>query len=152
MYLKQNSVSEDVPIVVLFKAMGIQSDREVFELVVGDDHEYGDMFSINLEECANMEIFSQQQALEWLGTKVRVPKRGSIQRGKPQDEAREFINDFILAHVPVINGNLRPKIMYIAVMARRVLMAMKDPKLVDDRDYVGNKRLELYECLDFVAI
>jgi len=143
MYLKQNSISEDVPIVVLFKAMGIQSDREIFELVAGDDPDYGDMFAINLEECAKMEIFTQQQALEWLGTKVRVPKRGNIQRGKPQDEAREFIADFILAHVPVINGDMKPKIMYIAVMARRVLMAMKDPKLIDDRDYVGNKRLEL---------
>ena len=143
MYLKQNSISEDVPIVVLFKAMGVQSDREIFELVAGENPEYGEMFSINLEECAKMEIFTQQQALEWLGSKVRVPKRGNIQRGKPQDEAREFIADFILAHVPVINGNYRPKIMYIAVMARRVLMAMKDPKLIDDRDYVGNKRLEL---------
>jgi DNA-directed RNA polymerase III subunit RPC2 len=90
-----------------------------------------------------MEIFTQQQALDWLGTKVRIPKRGNIQRGKPQDEAKEFISDFILAHVPVINGDFRPKIVYIAVMARRVLMAKKDPKLVDDRDYVGNKRLEL---------
>ena len=143
MYLKQNGVSEDIPIVVLLKAMGVQSDREVFELVVGEDNEYGDAFSINLEECAKMEIFTQQQALEWLGTKVRIPKRGNIQRGKPQDEAKEFISDFILAHVHVINGDFKPKIMYIAIMARRVLMAKKDPKLVDDRDYVGNKRLEL---------
>jgi DNA-directed RNA polymerase III subunit RPC2 len=143
MYLHQNGVSEDVPIVVLFKAMGMQSDREIYELVAGNDDEYGDAFSINLEECAKMEIFTQQQALEWIGSKVRVPKRGNIQRGKPQDEAREFITDFILAHVPVINGDFKPKIMYIAIMARRVLMAKKDPKLVDDRDYVGNKRLEL---------
>lgn len=152
MYLKQNSISEDVPIVVLFKAMGVQSDREIFELVAGDNHEYGDSFSINLEECAKLEIFTQQQALEWLGTKVRIPKRGNIQRGKPQDEAREFISDFIVAHVPVFNNDFRPKIMYIAVMARRVLMAMKDPKLVDDRDYVGNKRLELYPDPQIVIV
>lgn len=151
MYLKQNGISEDVPIVVLFKAMGVQSDREIYELIIGqkktvdeDDKNYGEFFDINLEECAKMDIFTQTQALEWMGSKVRVPKRGNIQRGKPADEAREFISDFILAHVPVINGNFRPKIMYCAVMARRVLMAKKDPKLVDDRDYVGNKRLELY--------
>jgi DNA-directed RNA polymerase III subunit RPC2 len=28
MYLKQNGVAEDIPIVVLFKAMGVQSDRD----------------------------------------------------------------------------------------------------------------------------
>jgi len=151
MYLKQNGVSEDIPIVLLFKAMGVQSDREIYELVAGvssdvenPNAEYGEAFSINLEECAKMDIYTQRQALEWLGHRVRIPKRGNIQRGKPADEAKEFIRDFILAHVPVINEDYRPKVMYIAVMARRVLMAMKDPKLIDDRDYVGNKRLELY--------
>ena len=28
-------------------------------------------------------------------------------------------------------------------MTKRVIAAMHDPKLVDDRDYVGNERLEL---------
>lgn len=28
-------------------------------------------------------------------------------------------------------------------MTRRVVMAMYNPKMIDDRDYVGNKRLEL---------
>jgi DNA-directed RNA polymerase beta subunit len=33
--------------------------------------------------------------------------------------------------------------MYIAVMMRRMLLAVKDPSFIDDRDYYGNKRLEL---------
>ncbi len=35
------------------------------------------------------------------------------------------------------------QIMYIAVMMRRMLLAVKDPSFIDDRDYYGNKRLEL---------
>ena len=35
------------------------------------------------------------------------------------------------------------QIQYLAMMMRRMLAAMLDPKLVDDRDYYGNKRLEL---------
>ena len=60
------------------------------------------------------------------------------------EEAIEVLATVVLAHVPVEDLNLRPKAIYIAVMVRRVLMAMADDKSVDDRDYVGNKRLELY--------
>jgi DNA-directed RNA polymerase III subunit RPC2 len=31
----------------------------------------------------------------------------------------------------------------IALMVRRIIMAMNDPATIDDKDYYGNKRLEL---------
>jgi len=55
----------------------------------------------------------------------------------------QALGAMILSHIPVKNLNFRPKYIYLATMARRVLMAMIDVSMVDDRDYVGNKRLEL---------
>jgi DNA-directed RNA polymerase III subunit RPC2 len=35
------------------------------------------------------------------------------------------------------------QVAYLALMVRKMLLAMVDPGAVDDRDYYGNKRLEL---------
>jgi DNA-directed RNA polymerase III subunit RPC2 len=137
---------EDMPIVLVMKAMGIQSDHEILLLVAGTDMVYQDSFSINFEECSKLKVFTQQQALDYLGTrakKARMPQN-AINRRPPAMEALETLANIVLAHVPVENLNFRPKALYLAFMTRRVLMCMTNPALVDDRDYVGNKRLELY--------
>jgi DNA-directed RNA polymerase III subunit RPC2 len=64
-------------------------------------------------------------------------------RRPPYEDALEALASIVLAHVPVEDGNFRPKVLYTATMTRRVMMAMANEKMVDDRDYVGNKRLEL---------
>ena len=49
----------------------------------------------------------------------------------------------MLAHVPVKQMDFRPKAIFVATMTRRVLMAMDNEKLVDDRDYVGTAQVVL---------
>jgi DNA-directed RNA polymerase beta subunit len=64
------------------------------------------------------------------------------------DEAREKLASMVLSHIPVDRAvyDLHPKAIYLAQMARRVILAVNDPEtFVDDKDYYGNKRLELYE-------
>lgn len=39
--------------------------------------------------------------------------------------------------------NFRLKALYTALMVRRVIQAQSDSSLLDDRDYYGNKRMEL---------
>lgn len=144
-YLRHNVLGEDIPIVVAMKAMGIQSDHEIALLIAGDDILYQDEFTINLEEAAKLNIYTQQQALEYLGARVRIkrPPIGGPRNRIPQQEALEALASVIITHVPVVGLNFRPKAIYVAFMTRRVMMAIHDPKSVDDRDYVGNKRLEL---------
>ena len=59
------------------------------------------------------------------------------------DEARDVLAGVILSHVPAPSYNFREKAFYLSTMARRLLEALIDPKNVDDKDYYGNKRLEL---------
>ena len=55
-----------VPVVVVMKAMGIESDQEVTQLI-GSEGTYAGLFAPSLQECKQQGVFSQQQALEWLG-------------------------------------------------------------------------------------
>ncbi|ORY07170.1 hypothetical protein BCR34DRAFT_603998 [Clohesyomyces aquaticus] len=145
MFLRHNTLSEEIPIVFILKALGVPSDREILMMVAGEDSAYQDMFTVNFEACGREGIHTQQQALEYVGHRVRIMKKpqGGFQRRNYYLEAIECLSSVIITHVPVVGTNFRQKAQYIAFMARRVLMAIQDPKLIDDRDYVGNKRLEL---------
>ncbi|KAH8674772.1 putative DNA-directed RNA polymerase III subunit RPC2 [Tricladium varicosporioides] len=146
-FLQHNILTEAIPIVIVLKAMGIQSDHEMLLLVAGTDSAYQDEFAINFEDCAKQNVFSQQSALEFIGARVKMGGRGKAQGGQQRrniiGDALEALANIVITHVPVVGLDFRPKALYICFMVRRVLMAVHDPKLVDDRDYVGNKRLEL---------
>lgn len=143
-WLKHNVLNEDVPIAMIFKALGIDSDQEIMLLVAGFDSTYQDIFAVNFEECAKLDIHTQQEALEWLGYRLKIKSRAIAgQRRYHAQEALEALSSVIITHVPVRGMNFRPKALYVAYMVRRVMMAYHDGRLVDDRDYVGNKRLEL---------
>ncbi|KAB8233495.1 DNA-directed RNA polymerase III core subunit RET1 [Aspergillus alliaceus] len=143
LYVKHNVLSEDIPIVILLKAMGINTDKEMLLLVAGIDKVYQEDFAINFEEAIKLGIYTQQQALDWIGARIKINRKQATYRRTHVQEAVEAIASVIISHIEVKDMNFRPKAVYVAHMARRVLMAKNDPSLVDDRDYLGNKRLEL---------
>ena len=142
LYLKHNSFSEDIPVIAVFKAMGMASDQEVVQMV-GSDESTLAVLAPSLEECAGLNVFSPLQALEYIGVKTKQP-RGFGQKARPHvDAARDALATVVLSHVPVSNFDFRMKCVYLALMLRRVITAQQDSYQVDDRDYYGNKRLEL---------
>ncbi|KAJ1973663.1 DNA-directed RNA polymerase III complex subunit Rpc2 [Dimargaris xerosporica] len=143
LYLRHNSIADDMPLIVALKGMGMQSDKEITQFVVGHNPKFLQMFAESVEEAASLEVFTQQQALEYIGSKIKFSRRVMGQRKPPAEEALEILATIVLAHIPVEHMNFRPKCIFITMMARRVLMATLNPALMDDRDFLGNKRLEL---------
>ncbi|KAA8590256.1 hypothetical protein FQN60_014190 [Etheostoma spectabile] len=140
-YLKHNTLSEDAPIAIIFKGMGVESDQEIVQMIGTEEHVMAS-FAPSLEECQKAQIFTQTQALRYLGNKVRRQRMWGGPKKTKMEEARELLASLILTHVPVKEFNFRAKCIYLAVMVRRVILAQGDNR-VDDRDYYGNKRLEL---------
>ncbi|PIK33731.1 putative DNA-directed RNA polymerase III subunit RPC2 [Apostichopus japonicus] len=101
-YIKHNSLTEDVPIVVVFKALGLESDQEVVQMV-GTEDSLMSQFAPNLEECHRLQIFTQTQALNYIGSKLRQRQRWGGQIKTKVDEARDLLTNTVLTHVPLIS-------------------------------------------------
>lgn len=54
---------QDLPVVIVFKAMGIVSDQEIAQMI-GTEEEALERFSPSIEECLKNNIFTQIQALK----------------------------------------------------------------------------------------
>lgn len=123
--------------------MGITSDKEIAEMICGSNLEYLDILAPSLEESSQSKCFTQEQCLEYIGSKVRISRKPGTTKKPPVQEGMDALADLVVAHVPVDGFNFRQKALYVAIMIRRVIVASSESELVDDRDYVGNKRLEL---------
>lgn len=140
-YIRHNMFQDDIPITIIFKAMGIISDLEIMQMI-GTQESYLNKFAASLEDCQELGIFSQNQALKYLNNKRRQT-RFHVPKTRVTDEMKDVLATNILSHVPVVDFNFRPKALYLALMIRRVINAQSDRSLIDDKDYYGNKRLEL---------
>jgi len=173
LYLRHNSLGDDVPLCIVLRAMGAVCDQEIVSLVGGGAN-VAHLLAPSIQEAAIAGVHTQQQALDWLGAKVRLPRGNSgsgPSSGAPApaappaagapaaaapasappsrarrsraDEARDVLAGVVLAHVPVDRYDFSAKVQYVCAMAARVLAAQADPAQLDDKDYYGNKRLEL---------
>ncbi|KAG5900002.1 hypothetical protein JTB14_009088 [Gonioctena quinquepunctata] len=141
-YMGHNTFTDPIPVSVVFKALNIINDQEICELIGISDVT---KLIPTLEECHNLKIYTQEAALAYLGTKL-VAKRFFTAASKvktPSDEARDLLVTTVLAHIPVEEFNFKQKSIYMGLMTKRVIEAQSDKKFLDDRDYYGNKRLEL---------
>ncbi|KAG9393984.1 RNA polymerase Rpb2, domain 6 [Carpediemonas membranifera] len=139
-YLRHNSFSVDMPLVVAMKAMDVRTDQEIIQLI-GSDQKYSEYLAGSLEEASRLKVFSRKQALDCIGQKMKQRMYGDPR--KPHEEAYDVLHDVILNHVPVDRDNFRPKVVYLCNMVRRVIMAVRGETKMDDKDNYGNKRLEL---------
>ena len=151
LFLKHNTLAEDVPICVALKAMGVESDMELVQSV-GSEPEVIDALALSLEEPTKLNIATQKHALKYIGNKMRAksaltwgksPFGASKRKLSPEDEARDVLANVVLSHVPVVNFDFRAKVIYIGHIVRRLVMVQLGKSSLDDKDYYGNKRLEL---------
>ena len=143
-YCKSNSFTELIPVFVMFKAMGVESELMIFQLI-GREIAILEGLSLSLEDSYKLNITTQAHALHWIGTRLRLSKyqnQSQPNTKSPIDEAREVLAHIILAHISCKKFDFSCKVIYLSLMVRGVIEAQKNNKKMDDKDYYGNKRLE----------
>lgn len=133
-YVQSTSFNEDVPVIILIKAMGIVSDAEIAEIV---GKELFDVIFPSFEDAISKNIFREEQAILYLSKLIKIN-----QENDKMDEVRTVISERILQNVGC-NLSLRKKGIYLCLMVRKLAMNRAGLVGTDDKDYMGNKRFEL---------
>ncbi|KAJ8322985.1 DNA-dependent RNA polymerase II [Batrachochytrium dendrobatidis] len=133
-------IKVDIPIIVVFRALGIVADQHILEHICYD---FNDTAMLELLKPCIEEAFVIQNtdvALDYIG------KRGTtvgVSRERRIRYAADILQKEMLPHVGVKPHLETPKAYFFGYMIHRLLLAALDRRETDDRDHFGKKRLDL---------
>ncbi|KAL7443359.1 hypothetical protein ACHAXH_009174 [Discostella pseudostelligera] len=133
-------IRTDIPVVIIFRALGYVADRDIIEHVVYDltDGEMMDLFRPSLEEA--FVIQKQEVALDFIG------RRGSARDVTKDDRIRYaagILQKEVLPHVGTEEHCETKKGFFMGYAVHKLLMCKLGRADEDDRDHFGKKRLDL---------
>ena len=147
-YVKHNSMDIYVPVIIFLKALGMVCDREILESI-GPCADHEEVVVNCLHDAYDHGIYTQEEALEFIGRHY-TRRREVDDRGLAinlSDSAAEFLGKVFLCHIQDYDisksWNFRHKAIFMCIMMRRLINALRDSFLMDDKDFFGNKRFEL---------
>ena len=131
-------IKTDIPLFILFRALGVEPDGDVYELILGphEDSSYDNILEESIREASG--ITKKAAAIEWLSQHI------SSWSAKSQ---RQMVVSDILAEelFPHIGGSDMEyeKACFLAHMTRKVLWVSSQRIPNDDRDAYQNKRVDV---------
>jgi DNA-directed RNA polymerase II subunit RPB2 len=133
---------EDIPLAIMFRAFGIESDEEIAKLIFKTD-EYVDILGATFKECADAKVYTYEDAITYL--------THHLQYGTASEDKHAYVRSLLdteyLPHVKFGGDtssqetiNTR-KILITARMIRSLILASEGVIGIDDRDAYPNKRV-----------
>lgn len=133
-------VKSDIPIVIVFRALGVVPDGDILEHICYDQNDWQmlEMLRPCIEE--GFVVQDREVALDMIG------RRGSaigINREKRIRYARDILQKELLPHITQEEGYENRKAFFLGYMVHRMLLVALERREPDDRDHFGKKRLDL---------
>ncbi|RCK56345.1 DNA-directed RNA polymerase II subunit RPB2 [Candida viswanathii] len=132
-------IKEDIPIVIVFRALGVVPDGDILEHICYDANDW-QMLEM-LKPCVEEGFVIQERevALDFIG------RRGvlGIRREKRIQYAKDILQKELLPNITQEEGFETRKAFFLGYMVNRLLLCALERKEPDDRDHFGKKRLDL---------
>lgn len=140
-------VKHDIPLFVLFRALGIESDRAIIEAIIGNDatdvaHMHMVEALVGSADDASGVADCQRDALEYLARYLNAnghPREFMANRQYRLDVLRSVMERDLLPHV---GPSFEKKALYLASMVNKLLRCYLGLHPLDDRDSYVNKRVD----------
>lgn len=132
-------IKTDIPLWILFRALGIESDHDIRNLILGPegDSAFDSIIFESISEAA--DIFNQELAQNWLAQHIQSWSSKSQKPLRIQD----ILNIELFPHVGIKQDSMYAKACFLGHMTRKVLWVSCGRIPKDDRDGYPNKRVDL---------
>jgi DNA-directed RNA polymerase II subunit RPB2 len=132
-------VKTDIPLWILFRALGVIRDKEICDLIVGpeSDGTFNSLLTESIMEAA--EIRTQAAALAWLSNHVN----SWSSRTTKQMRIEDILSLELFPHIGLTPALNYDKACFLAHMARKVMWVASARMPNDDRDAYPNKLVDL---------
>jgi DNA-directed RNA polymerase II subunit RPB2 len=147
--LLSNSQFADIPLFILMRAMGLESDMDIIVNMTYnlEDTEMLNLLRPSISMCMDendIMIKTKEEAVNYLSTKLKKNKRISATDPFIASIQKKMWLDKILRKdlLPHLGDDLQKKIRFLGLMANKLLQVMLNRRSVDDRDGFDNKRVE----------
>lgn len=131
-------IKSDIPIFILFRALGVKNEREIVSYIVDDfsDVKVMEILFNCLEDCPT--VVSTEQALEFIGKRATA----NITKDKYILFAENIINNEFLPHLGTLNISIVRKRFFLGYITNKLINTILGRRNYDDRDHYGNKRVD----------
>jgi DNA-directed RNA polymerase subunit B len=136
LYVTMPGVPTDIPFVIVMRALGLESDKEIAEAVSLDEEIQGEL-EPSFEKAAGVDTV--KEAILYIGNRVA---HGQVEEYRIQ-KAEAAIDKNFLPHLGRTSQSRRDKALFLGEMACRVIELKLGRRQPDDKDHFKNKRLRL---------
>jgi DNA-directed RNA polymerase subunit B len=135
-YVTIPGVPSEVPFVVVMRALGLESDKEIAD-AVSPEQEIQSLLELSFEKAAGVDTV--KEALEYIGNRVA---HGQVLEYRLQ-RAESILDRNFLPHLDRTPDKREDKVIFLGEMACRAIELKLGKRSTDDKDHFKNKRLKL---------